>query len=447
MESSNSENEIQSLALANTCGRRNFISNAGKGIIAAGVIGGLSTWNEANAQTSQAMTAGNKPVDPTPVKFSPINHPTEKQNPPVPTPMPPDERIGYAIVGLGRLSLDQIMPAFGSCKNAKPVALVSGDAAKAAKVAAQYGIKPTSIYNYQNFDTIKDNKEIQAVYIVLPNGMHEEFTVRAAKAGKHVLCEKPMANNSKQAQNMIDACKAANVKLMIAYRIQYEPKNTYVKNWVRNKEKGNTKIIELVNVQNTGDPKQWRLNKALAGGGSLPDIGLYCLNTSRFLLGEEPEWVNATMYSTPGDERFKEVEEAVLWQMGFPGGALVNCVTSYGAHDTKRYKCMTDKGASMGLDPAFPYKGLMIEGEYAEGTQLFKHHPAMGDADQFALEMDHFAECVMKNKTPYTPGEEGLQDHKIMEAIYQSAKEGKRISLEKIAKTDAFRGTPPKSEG
>lgn len=422
--------------------RRSFLSNASKSILATSIIGGIGSLGNASAQVSNTRDL----PDPTPVKLPSLDDPSEQEKPPVPTPAPPDKRIGYAIVGLGHLSLNQILPAFGSCNYSKPVALVSGDAAKAASVAQQYGILPANIYNYQNFDNIKNNKDIQAVYIVLPNGMHEEFTVRAAKAGKQVLCEKPMANNSKEAQNMIDACKAANVKLMIAYRIQYEPKNKFVKEWVRNKEKGNTKFIELVNTQNTGDPTQWRLHKKLSGGGSLPDIGLYCLNTARYLLGEEPFWVNATTYSTPNDPRFTEVEEAVLWQMKFPSGALVNCSTSYGVHETRRYKCATDKGASMGLDPAFPYKGLMIEGEYAEGKNLFKHHPAVPDANQFALEIDHFSQCVMNNQIPFTPGEEGLQDHKIMEAIYQSARDNKPVQLERIDKKDAFRGTPPKRD-
>ena len=422
--------------------RRAFLSNAGKGILATTFACGLVYANSSGAQTT-----GNKPLpEPTPIKLSSLDDPSEQEKPPVPTFMKPDERIGYAVIGLGHLTLNQILPAITQCKKAKLVALVSGDAGKAANVAAQYGLNPKNIYNYQNYDTIKDNKDVQAVYIVLPNGMHEEFVIRSAKAGKHVLCEKPMATSSKEAQNMIDACKAASVKLMIAYRIQYEPKNKFVKEWVRSKEKGNTKLIEMVNTQNIGDPTQWRLNKKLAGGGSLPDIGLYCLNTARYLLGEEPVWVKATTYSTPNDPRFKEVEEVVLWQMGFPSGALANCSTSYGVHETRRYKCVTDKGASMGLNPAFPYKGLMIEGEYAEGKNLFRHYPAIPDHDQFAPQMDHFAECITKNQTPFTPGEEGLQDHKIMEAIYQSAKEGKRIDLEHVDKLDAFRGTPPKSE-
>jgi predicted dehydrogenase len=424
------------------CDRRSFLTNASKSILATGIISSIGILGTAEAQVNNTRDL----PDPSPIKLPSLDDPSEQEKPPVPSFMQPDKRIGYAVVGLGHLSLNQILPAFGSCKYSKPVALVSGDAAKAANVAQQYGISPANIYNYQNFDNIKNNKDIQAVYIVLPNGMHEEFTIRAAKAGKHVLCEKPMATSSKEAQNMIDACKAANVKLMIAYRIQYEPKNKFVKEWVRNKEKGNTKLIEMVNTQHIGDPTQWRLNKKLAGGGSLPDIGLYCLNTARYLLGEEPVWINGTTYSTPNDPRFKEVEEAVLWQMKFPGGVLVNCSTSYGVHETRRYKCITDKGASMGLDPAFSYNGLQIEGEYAEGKNHFKHHPTIPDKDQFALEMDHFSQCVMNNQTPYTPGEEGLQDHKIMEAIYQSAREAKPVQMERIDKTDAFRGTPPKSD-
>ena len=443
MENTNPLNSMPFELPVNGCDRRSFLTNASKGILATGIISSLGTISSSGAQVNNTRDL----PDPAPIKLPPLDDPSEQEKPPIPTPMQPGKRIGFAIVGLGHLSLNQILPAFGSCKYAKPVALVSGDAAKATNVAQQYGISPANIYNYQNFDAIKNNKDIQAVYIVLPNGMHEEFTVRAAKAGKHVLSEKPMANNSKEAQNMIDACKAANVKLMVAYRIQYEPKNKFVKEWVRNKEKGNTKLIEMVNSQHIGDPQQWRLNKKLSGGGSLPDIGLYCLNTARYLLGEEPVWVNATTYSTPNDPRFKEVEEAVLWQMKFPGGALVNCATSYGVHEARRYKCMTDKGASMGLDPAFSYNNLMIEGEYAEGKNLFKHHPAIPDKDQFALEMDHFSQCVMNNQTPYMPGEEGLQDHKIMEAIYQSASESKPVELDKIDKLDVFRGTPPKSKG
>ena len=360
--------------------------------------------------------------------------------------MPPDKRIGYAIVGLGNLSLGQILPSFGACKYSKPVALVSGSPDKLKKIAAQYGIADKNLYNYQNFDQIKNNPEIDAVYIVLPNSMHEEYVVRAAKAGKHVLCEKPMATSAKAAQNMIDACKNADKKLMIAYRIQYEPHNRLAMQWARDKHFGKVRIIETLNSQNIGDPAQWRLNKALSGGGSLPDIGLYCLNTSRFILGEEPHTVIASTYSTPGDERFKEVEETVMWQMHFPSGAMVNAVSSYGVHQSRRYRCYGDNGGWFGMDPAFEYERLQMEASQAQGNMEVKQSPSIKEAKQFALEMDHFSDCILEDKTPFTPGEEGLQDQKIMEAIYESAKTNKPVKLELITKTDAFRGTPPKEE-
>ncbi|QQL50447.1 Gfo/Idh/MocA family protein [Mucilaginibacter ginkgonis] len=380
------------------------------------------------------------------IKLPPLEQPTEKEQAVSSVSMPKDKRIGYAIVGLGNLSLGQILPGFGASKYGKPVALVSGDADKAKKVAAQYGINPKNIYNYQNFDNIKSNPEVDAVYIVLPNSMHEEYVVRAAKAGKHVLCEKPMATSAAACQRMIDACKQAGKKLMVAYRIQYEPHNRLAMEWVRSQKFGKVKVIDMMNSQNIGDPSQWRLKKALSGGGSLPDIGLYCLNTARFVLGEEPHTVIASTYSTPGDERFKEVEETVSWQMHFPGGAVVSAATSYGVHQSRRYRCYADKGGWFGLDPAFEYSRLQMEGSHAEGNQEIKIAPSIKEVQQFALELDHFAQCILDNKTPFTPGEEGLQDQKIMEAIYESAKTGKPVKLQTITTIDTFRGTPPKGD-
>lgn len=159
------------------------------------------------------------------VTFEPWRSPADTPSPPPPAPLPPEQRIGFAIVGLGRLALEEILPAFSECMNAKVVALVSGTPEKLDAIAMQYGIRNDHCYSYENFDAIADNPEIQAVYIVLPNGMHREFTERAARAGKHVLCEKPMSVSSQEAKRMVDVCKAANVKLMIAYRIQYEGYN------------------------------------------------------------------------------------------------------------------------------------------------------------------------------------------------------------------------------
>lgn len=424
--------------------RREFLASAAKSIFAASLLPVVNTLG----QGAIPLPGGGKKsmADTISVSLPPLEQPTEQKQQVNTSILPPDRRIGYAIVGLGNLTLGQILPAFGACKNSKLVALVSGNPEKAGKIAAQYGIEAKNIYTYKNFEEIRNNPEIEAVYIVLPNALHEEFTLRAASAAKHVLCEKPMATSSGAARNMIQACKKAGRKLMIAYRIQYEPHNRLAMHWARTGHFGKVRLIEMMNSQNIGDPKQWRLNKALSGGGSLPDIGLYCLNTARFILGEEPHTVLATTYSTPGDIRFKEVEESVLWQMHFPSGARVNASTSYGVHQSRRYRCYGDKGGWFGLDPAFDYEGLQVEGSQAQGKLEVRLKPTMTPKKQFALEMDHFSQCILDNKEPFTPGEEGLQDHLIMEAIYESAASGKAVHLPHTEKVDAFRGTPPAEE-
>src|SRR5438309_552870 len=216
-------------------------------------------------------------------------------------PDPPGKKLGWAIVGLGSLSINQILPAFAKCEKSKVVALVSGHPDKANKLAVRYGVSPKNIYNYQNYDTIKDNPEIDIIYIVLPNGMHAEYTIRGHQAGKHVLSEKPMANTPAECQQMIDAARKANRKLMVAYRCRYEPYNQEAIRIARQQELGPTKVILADHGFNIGDPNQWRLNKQLAGGGSLMDIGIYSLQAARYLSGEEPTEINAMMYSTPGD--------------------------------------------------------------------------------------------------------------------------------------------------
>jgi predicted dehydrogenase len=428
----------------NGISRRNFLTRTGISLLSASAIG--SYLYAAEPAEEYSLPYKLTPADLTPVPRKPLHAATEPQEGDYFTPVHPKKRIGFALVGLGNLTLGELMPAFGSCKYAKPVALVSGDAKKAARVAEQYGIDPKNIYNYKNFDRIRENKEIDAVYIVLPNSMHHEFTIRAAKAGKHVLCEKPMANSVKECEEMIAACKQAGKKLMVAYRIQYEPNNRMVKEWIRNKKYGNTKLIETINSQNIGDPGQWRLNKALSGGGALPDIGIYCLNTCRFLTGEEPEAVLASVYSTPNDERFREVEETVMFQLFFPSGIRANCTTSYGVHRARHYTVYGDKGAWFGMNPAFDYHGVQTEVARTEGKIEWKQQPRVSEKNQFALEMDHMALSILNDTQPYTPGEEGLQDCRIIEAIYASAREGKIVQLPRHTQKDVFRGTEPKDE-
>ncbi len=430
----NTENE-------NAVSRRKFLAKSSAAVLAAGIVGASGGNSSVYGQDKNAPPRVDTQK---PIKLPPFHADTEKKTEP-PMPLAPDERVGFAIVGLGRLSVEQLMPALELCKKAKAVALVSGSPDKARQIAAQYGIAEKNIYDYKTYDQLKDNPEVKVIYIVLPNGMHHEFVLRGAAAGKDILCEKPMANTSKECEEMIAACDKAGRKLMIAYRIQYEPYNRKVREIIQSGEFGKVKLIESVNGQRQGEALQWRHDKKLAGGGALPDIGLYCLNTARFQLGEEPSEVSAMQYSTPGDPRFKQIEENMLFQMRFPSGALVNASTGYDFHDSKRYRVNMPTGW-LEMSPAFSYEGLQLHTSRAEGKNERTEQIKMPHKNQFALEMDYFAECVLENKRPFSPGEEGLQDHRIMEAIYEAARTGKTIKLSKTI-TDAKipRGAEPKS--
>ncbi len=328
--------------------------------------------------------------------------------------------IGYAVVGLGRIAQGQALPAFVKCQRSRVTGLVSGDPAKAARIAAQYGVNPKNIYNYQNYDQMASNRDIQAVYIALPNGMHAEYTVRAAKAGKHVLSEKPMANTPEECRAMIDACRSARRKLMVAYRVRYEPYNMTAIKMVREGQIGALRTFIGDIGFNIGDPAQWRLNAKLAGGGSLMDVGIYMLQAARYLSGEEPAEINAQMFSPPGDPRFKEVEDNILFQLKFPSGVLANCSSSYGHSGVNRYRAIGTKGW-IDLEPATSYTGLRMR--VRRGNVIEEHN--LPQADHFAAEMDHFSEAILNNSDVRTPGEEGLQDVKLMTAIYQAARGGR----------------------
>lgn len=368
----------------------------------------------------------------------------DQQSAPTPTPLPPFRRIGYAVVGLGHLALEEILPALNNCKKSKLVALVSGSPEKLKKVAAQYGIGQENCYSYETYDQIKNNKEVDVIYIVLPNGLHKEYVIRGAKAGKHILCEKPLANSSAECRDMIAACTGAGVKLMVAYRIHYQPHNRKLREMLQKKEFGIPKFVEAHNSQSTANPDHWRHKKALAGGGALPDIGLYCLNTTRFVLGEEPVEVFAYQYSTPGNPLFREIEELVSWQMRFPSGVIASCATDYDVHESRRYR-VNCKTGWIDIDQAYAYKGQRLKTSRADGKMKRSEEIMLAENNQFAEEMDHFSDCIMNNKKPFTPGEEGLQDHIIMEAIYQSVKEGKPVKINGLASVNNWKGPEPES--
>ena len=371
--------------------RREFLSRVGGGVIAANVAGTLFT----KKSVAQLVV-----------------------------PDPPGKKLGWAIVGLGSLSINQILPAFDKCEKSKVVALVSGHPDKANKLALRYGVSPKNIYNYQNYDSIKDNPDVDIIYIVLPNSMHAEYTIRGFQAGKHVLSEKPMASTPADCQAMIDAGHKASRKLMVAYRCRYEPYNQEAIRMARSQEFGPTQVILADHGFNIGDPTQWRLNKALAGGGSLMDIGIYSLQAARYISGEEPVEINASMFSSANDPRFKEVEETINFQLRFPSGILANCTSSYGYAGQNHYRVVGTQGW-FELEPATSYRGLRMR--VRRGNQL--EEVELPERDHFALEMDHMSDCVMQNKEPLTPGEEGLRDIKLMMAIYEAAKSGKTVKV------------------
>ena len=381
------------------------------------------------------------------VEFPPWRDAADTPSGPPPSPLPPDQRVGFAIVGLGRLAIEEILPAFGSSMKARPVALVSGSPDKMKLVAQQYGIAPAACYSYEAFDRIRDNPEIKAVYIVLPNAMHREFCERAARAGKHVLTEKPMSIGSADGQAMVDACAAAGVKLMVAYRIQYEPYNRRVMRFVRDRTFGGTLAYHGINTQTVASDGalQWRHKKAMAGGGSMYDIGLYCLNTARFMTGEEPEEVFATIYSRPDDPRFAEVEETVSFMLRFPSGTIANCFTSYGGRDDKHQRLNLETGV-IDVPNAYQYVGQRMTVSSRQQDMTSENELVLPHKNQFALELDHMAECVMTGRRPYTPGEEGVQDHRLMEAIYESARAGQPVKLASGKGLDQFRGPPLPAE-
>ena len=415
--------------------RRDFLRVAAAAVAASG-MGSLS---EAQPSQTTGVPKGSLAHEHA-VDLPPLHASTEapdKMQGPFDTP---SERSGFAVVGLGHLSLGQILPAFGKTKYCRPVALVSGDSAKAGKIAAQYGIRESSIYDYKSYDKIGSNPDVQVIYIVLPNSMHAQYVLRGAKTGKHILCEKPMATSSADCERMIAACKAANVKLMIAYRQQYEPMNRAIVKLVRDGKLGALRSIIATNAQNQGDPSQWRQNIALSGGGCLPDVGIYCLNAARFISGEEPSEVQGTLHQPKDDPRFREVEETCSFIAKFPSGLIAACSSGYGAHKSQWMRLEGDRGWAE-LNPAFGYTGLKLRTSTVQDGHDVASEPSIEAADQFAFEMDHMALCVRNNVQPHTPGEEGLQDQRIIDAIYQSARTGKSVSL--AAPREATRGPEP----
>jgi predicted dehydrogenase len=339
----------------------------------------------------------------------------------------PDRKLGYAIVGLGYYGLQTILPQFVNCEHSRVTALVSGDRAKALATATKYGVPERSIYTYADFDRIRDNPDVDIVYVCLPNSMHAEYTIRAAKAGKHVMCEKPMAISVAECEAMIWACKTAGKKLMIGYRCHFEPFNLEAIRLAKTGAAGKVRYVRSEHGFVQGDPNKWRLKRALSGGGSLMDMGIYSLQAARYMTGEEPIAVTARESTDRRDPRFREVEDMIEWTLEFPSGAIAGCQSMYSANQN-HILLMGDKGR-IELEPATRYDGnKMWTGRDGRETAITSPPPGPGKT-QFAGQLDHLAECILDGREPIVSGEEGLRDLRIVEAIYRSVREGRTVKL------------------
>jgi predicted dehydrogenase len=338
--------------------------------------------------------------------------------------VPVSKPIGYAVVGLGSIAETAVLPAFRHAKTSKLVALVSHDKSRAQQLGAKFGVK--HCYAYENYDECLSQPGVDAVFVASVNGAHAEQTIRAARAGKHVLCEKPMANSVEDCRRMVEACRANRVRLMIAYRKYFEPGSVALKKLVTSGKLGRLRHIFSSYTEHVdpGKAKTWQLNHNLAGGGSLMDIGIYCVNTMRWLAGSDP--IDATACDWTDDpKRFREVEDSIAFRLTHPDGLVCQGTSSYSSMAASFVQVHGDQGWAA-LNPAFAFEEERrlfgkIRGRWFE--QKFKV------IDEFVLEFNEFTKSIHQGRDPEPDGMEGLRDMATIEAIYRSAEENRAVPI------------------
>ena len=333
--------------------------------------------------------------------------------------------VGYAVIGLGGFAQRAILPGFKHSKKGKLVALVSGDKLKAQRLARKFGAGAS--YTYDELPACLSDPQVEAVYIATNNGSHARYTVQAANAGKHVLCEKPMANSVEECRQMLAACRASDVRLMIAYRKYFEPSSLELKKLYHERETGAAEVhpFRLRNLSPARlERGAWHLDPKLSGGGSLPDVGVYCVNTIRWLVGEEPSAVSAYQWAAD-PKRFSQVDENIAFRLDFPSGIVAQCTSSFQAAESSFLQVNGEKGWAC-LSPAYQYDlERRLFGEIA-GRRLEKKFKVI---DELALEIDALADAVRRRREPEPNGVQGMRDMAVMEAIYQSAREGRTVPV------------------
>ncbi len=332
-----------------------------------------------------------------------------------------EEILRVAIMGLGSYGT-RVAEAMKDSKKSKLVGVISGTPSKIKEWQSKYDIPEKNCYNYENFDQIKDNPDIDAVYIITPNALHKDQTIRVANAGKHVICEKPMGLNEQEGREMVEACKKNNVELLVGYRMRLEPNTLEIVRMREEGELGKIMFFQGLSGFRIGDPNQWRLDKELAGGGAMMDIGIYSVNGARYMVGEDPIWVTAQETKTD-PEKFKEgVDETIQFQFGFPSGAVASCLSTYNMSHLDRFFLNGQKGFAE-LQPATGYGP--IKGRTHEGP-LEKPH-----ITHQTLQMDEMSDIILRGKEPKLPldGVEGTKDLIIIDAIYKAVASGQKEKI------------------
>jgi predicted dehydrogenase len=333
--------------------------------------------------------------------------------------LPDEEKLGVALVGLGNYATGQLAPALQETTKCELTGIVTGTPSKAETWKQKYNLPESHVYNYETYDRIADNEDIDIIYVVLPNGMHAEYTIRAAEAGKHVLCEKPMATSVQECEDMIAACEKAGVTLSVGYRLHFEPHHQRVMTLGQDEVFGPVTVMQngfgfRIPDSATDAPHiEWRLDKEMAGGGALMDVGIYAIQGARYVTGEEPVAVTAQEYTTR-PEVFSEVDETLFFQLEFPSGTVVDGSTTYNGQYNRLYA--TARDGWFELSPSYGYGG--VEGRTHEGPM------DLPNVNQQARQMDAFAECIRQDRSPRVGGDEGLRDLEVIEAIYESIDAG-----------------------
>jgi glucose-fructose oxidoreductase len=330
-----------------------------------------------------------------------------------------DRKVRYAVVGLGHIAQVAVLPAFAHARqNSELAALVSGSAKKRRALSRRYRV---TAYGYHDYDALLETGLVDAVYLALPNHLHCEYAVRAARAGIHVLCEKPMAVSERECRRMLEAAEDGGVKLMIAYRLHFEGANLSAMQLARSGRLGEVRLFQSTFSMQV---KPGNVRLVQEGGGPLYDIGIYCINAARYVFGAEPDAVSA-MCLGGRDARFREVEEAVSAILHFPGQRIAAFTCSFGATDVSSYRIIGTE-ADLHVEPAYEYaEGLA----YTLTRQGRKTRRGFPKRDQFAPELLHFSRCIREGKRPEPSGEEGLIDVQIINALHRAAASGRRVEL------------------